>query len=85
MADNTRKYIVELFKIVSTNSILVVTNQGKLKRLYCPFLVVCKVNVPSLTKGCEYEVESVKMTLKLEEVFVIGGNAYFIWCFSIVA
>lgn len=85
MADDARKYIVELFKIVSTDSILVVTNQGRLKRLRCPFQVICKVNVPNLTMGHEYEVEAVKMTLKLEEVFVIGGKAYFIWCFSIVA
>ncbi len=32
-----RKYITELFKIVGTNSVLVVMPLGRVKRLYCPF------------------------------------------------
>jgi hypothetical protein len=79
----TRKYILELFKIVDTNSILVVMHTGKLKRLYCPFLVICKVEVPPLQKDGEYAVEAVKMTLMLEDVFIIEGRAYYVWYFWI--
>ena len=78
-----RKYIAELFKIVGTNSVLVVMPLGRVKRLYCPFWVICKVEVPPLEKGNEYQVEAVKMTLKLEDVFIIQGRAYFVWYFSI--
>ena len=85
MTEHVRKYIAELFKIVGTDSILVVQYNGKMKRLYCPFLVICKVNVPSLQIGCEYYVEAVKMTLKLEDVFIIEGKAYFVWYFEIKA
>jgi len=83
MSEEARKYIIELFKIVDTNSILVVMPAGKLKRLYCPFMVVCRVNVPPLQVGHEYTVEAVKMTLQKLDVFIIGGNAYFVWYFTI--
>jgi hypothetical protein len=73
-----RKYIAELFKIVDTNSVLVVISTGQVKRLYCPFWVICKVDVPSLQKGSEYTVEAIKMTLKLEDVFIINGRAYYV-------
>lgn len=83
MNEKNREYILELFKIVSTNSILVVNYKGKVKRLYCPFLVICKVDVPPLQKGNQYAVDAVKMTLKLEEVFIINGRAYYFWHFEI--
>ncbi len=78
-----REYISGLFKIVGTDSILVVLYTGKLKRLYCPFMVICKVDVPPLQKGSQYAVDAVKMTLKLEEVFIINGRAYYFWYFEI--
>ncbi len=83
MSEEARKYIIELFKIVGTNSVLVVMPAGNVKRFYCPFLVICKVNVSPLQKGQEYAVEAVKMTLKLEDVFIIEGLAYFVWYFTI--
>jgi hypothetical protein len=78
-----RKYIADLFKIVGTNSVLVVMPLGRVKRLYCPFWVICKVDVAPLERGHEYQVDAVKMTLKLEDVFIIDGRAYFVWYFSI--
>ena len=78
-----REYILELFKIVSTNSILVVNYKGKVKRFYCPFWVICKVDVPPLQNGQQYAVDAVKMTLKLEEVLIIEGRAYYFWYFEI--
>ena len=78
-----RKYIAELFKIVNTSSILVVLYDGKVKRLHCPFKVIAKIDVPPLEKGKEYAVEAVKMTLQLEDVFIIQGKAYFVWYFAV--
>jgi len=79
-----RKYIVELFKIVNTSSILVVLYDGKVKRLHCPFTVICIVDVPPLEVGNKYQVEAIKMTLKLQDVFIIEGKAYFVWYFKII-
>jgi hypothetical protein len=84
MTVEARQYIIDLFKIVGTNSILIISSSGQLKRLYCPFLVLSKVDVSSLRKGHKYAVNAVKMTLKLEEVFIIDGYAYYIWYFTIV-
>lgn len=84
MEDKARLYIIELFKIVDTKSILIVMQEGKVKRLYCLFRAVCLVEVPPLAMGHEYSVEAVKMTLKLEEVFIIDGKGYFAYYFKII-
>ena len=64
MTDRNREYILELYKIVSSTSILVVDHKGNLKRLYCPFRVVAIVELPpQITVGAFYMVEAVKMTL----------------------
>ena len=84
-SEEARKYILELFKTVSIDSVLVVTFKGKLIRLYCPFKVICNFNVPPLIKNEVYYVEAVKMTLMLEDVFIIEGKAYLVWYFTIKA
>ena len=84
MTEKARQYIIEMFKIVGTDSLLIITPMGRLRRLYCPFKVVCKVDVSSLIKGQEYAVNAIKMTLKLEDVFIIEGKAYHVWCFTII-
>jgi hypothetical protein len=82
---NNRQYIYELFKIVSTTSILVVDNKGNLKRVHTPFKVVAVVNSPlHIVAGEIYWVESVKMTLDLKEVYIIEGKGYFISNFRIL-
>ena len=84
MSEKERQYILDLFSIVGTDSILIIGRTGELKRLRCPFTVVCKVHTPHLEIGSPYSVSAVKMTLKLEHVFIINGRAYFIWYFAIV-
>jgi hypothetical protein len=84
MTDHARQYIIELFKIVGTNSLLIIAPTGQLRRLYCPFKVICIVDVSALRKGQECSVTAVKMTLAFEDVFIIEGRAYHVWCFSII-
>ena len=85
MTQQNREYILELFKIVSTTSILVVDREGILKRLYCPFKVVAVVELPpQIVVGASYYVDAVKMTLELQEVYIIRNRAYFIWYFKIM-
>ena len=83
MSEEARKYIIELFKIVGTNSVLVVMPAGKVRRLYCPFWVICMFDAPPLLKGQDYAVEAVKMTLQKQDVFIIEGKAYFVRYFKI--
>jgi hypothetical protein len=84
MNENARQYILELFSFVSTDSIVIFTRAGRLKRLNCPFFVISRVNTTYLRKGNQYAVEAVKMTLGLEDVYIIDGKAYYIWYFDIV-
>jgi hypothetical protein len=84
MTEKNRNYILELFKIVSTTSILVVDQNGRVKRLNCPFRVVAVENIPpSIIIGEAYMVEAVKMNLELKEVFLIRGKGYLIGNFAI--
>ena len=80
MTEKNRQYILELLKIVSPTSILVVNQTGKVKRLHCPFRVVALVRIfPDIIEGEFYLVDFVKMTLvELKEVFIIGGKGYLI-------
>jgi len=85
MKDHNREYILELFKIVSTTSILVIDRKGILKRLHCPFKVVAVVGLsPQITVGALYLVDAVKMTLELKEVYIIKGKGYYIRYFKIM-
>jgi len=84
MSELNRGYILSLFKVVSTTSILVVDSKGNLKRLHCPFNVVAIVeSPPQIVVGAFYMVDAVKMTLELKEVYIIEGKGYFIWYFQI--
>ena len=84
MTDQNREYILELYKIVSATSILVVDHKGNLKRLHCPFRVVAIVELPpQITAGAFYMVEAVKMTLDLKEIFIIESKGYYYWYFRI--
>jgi hypothetical protein len=54
MSEEARKNIAGLFKIVDSHSILVIVPAGKIKKLYCPFMVICNVDFSTLQKGKEY-------------------------------
>jgi hypothetical protein len=84
MTDQARQYIQDLFSIVGTDSILIITGSGEVRRLKCPFIEVCKIPTSNLIFCNPYSVSAVKMILRLEEVFIINGRANFIWYFAIV-
>ena len=84
MKEQNRQYILELFKIVSPTSILVVDKNGKVKRLHCPFRVLAIVDVPpEIVEDQIYKVDFLKMTLELQEVFIIQGQGYYFRNFKI--
>jgi len=85
MNERNRKYILELYKIVSPTSILVVTPTGKLKRLHCPFRVIALADFPpDILMGDFYMVDYVKMTLDLKEVYIIQAKGYYVKDFQII-
>ena len=86
MTENeARRYIGELFRIVSTTSILVVDSKGALHRLNCPFRVYAIVDVPpNIINGMQYRVEAVRMSLDLKDVFIIDSKGYHYWGFLIL-
>ncbi len=81
---DNEKYIRELFKLVKEDSILVIDIKGALRRIYCPFSVICLVTFPDISEGEKVAVDAVKMTLSVKDVYIINGKAYFIIYFKIL-
>jgi hypothetical protein len=81
--DKNEQYIKEIFKYVTTESILIIDKNGKLARLYCPFEVVVIGLLPDLKIGDIVWVEAVKMTVTLKDVYIIRSKAYYVWNFRI--
>jgi hypothetical protein len=77
--DNT-KYIEEISKYCDPFSILVIVEQGKLLRIYCPFTVLTIRSVGNYKKGDIAQVQAVKITPDLMHVYLIEGKAY-LFCF----
>ena len=73
----------ELLKWVSSDSLLVIDKSGKLRRIYCPFWVICLVDFPDITKDQVVPVDAIKLTIEIKEVYIIKGIAYYIAYFWI--
>ena len=82
--DDRKAYIQEIFRIVGTDSILVIDRVGKLRRIYCPFRVIVVIPVGEYDAGMIVMVEAVKMTLELRDVFVVERKAYYLVNFEIL-
>jgi hypothetical protein len=80
----SKDYIAELMKFCDPNSLLVIGNEGKLFRIYCPFTVLVLYPVGHLEKGDVYLVDAVKVTLELRDVFIIEDKAYYLIHFRII-
>lgn len=58
------------------NSILVINQTGKLRKLYTPFRAECRQAVENLKQGTKVHVEEVQNTHKDELLFIINGRCY---------
>ena len=77
-----KKYIRELFEVVSTTDILIVNKDNQLIRLNVPFTVLVVVDgLPGLRKGDLGSVTAIKMDLKLIDIYVVNGKAYYYFNF----
>lgn len=77
------KYLQELLKWISSDSLLVIDGSGEIRRIYCPFKVICLVNFPDIIKGQKVSVDAIKLTVEIKEVYIIKGTAYHIAYFMI--
>jgi len=63
--------------------LLVITNHGKLVRLFCPFVVRVLISTDGLKEGETHKVESVRMgDIKL--LYVIANQPYYHTFFMIL-
>jgi len=68
----------------STNSILYVDSEGVLKRLYCPFMVLAKVDIHPILAGDIVQVEAIKITPDGLDVYIINNKGYYVIYFRLV-
>lgn len=71
-----QKEIAEINKYCTPNSILIVTKNKKLVRLFCPFYVKALQDLCFIKKDEIVKVDKVKITQSLELVYVISGGNY---------
>jgi hypothetical protein len=71
-----RKYIEEIFKLCSTESILIINKWGMIERRLCPFFVIVVKEVPPLVGGAVVMVTAVRMSMELIDVYIVKNNAY---------
>jgi hypothetical protein len=76
-----KKYIRELFEVVSTTDILIVNKDNQLIRLNVPFTVLVVHEVPGLYPGEIAQVTAIKMDMKLIDIYIIGRKAYYYYNF----
>ena len=67
-----------------TNCLLIVAENGELRRLACPFQVRNVLNVPLLDWGFTYNVQAVMLSKDGKMVYYIRGNAYFYYNFVVI-
>jgi hypothetical protein len=78
------EYLKELLRWISTYDMLVIDKSGKLRRIFCPFSVICLVTFPDINQGEKVFVDAIKLTIEVKEVFIIKGTAYYMVYFSIM-
>jgi len=75
---------LEITQWFSPRSILVVNERGTLRRLNCPFTVLCLDAVGDLNEYRLYQVSSVKITEHGKIVYDIAGCLFFHSAFKII-
>ena len=78
------RYIEEIFKYCTTDSILIINRISHLERLYCPFYVEVIVDISALKKGDIKAVNAVRMSIELMDVYIIESKAYKCYNFIIL-
>ena len=75
-ANERKKYIEEIFKLCSTESILIINTWGMIERRLCPFFVIVVKEVPPLVRSTVVMVTAVRMSMELIDVYIVKNKAY---------
>ena len=78
------EYLKELLNWISSDNMLVIDKKGLLRRIYCPFQVICLVTFPEIKQGDQVSVDAIKLTIEVKEVYIIRGTPYYIIYFKII-
>ncbi len=78
------KELQEINKHCSPYSLLVVTAQGILLKIDCPFEVKVKIAIDTFKKGESLIVNAVKMDVSYTLVYTISGKSYYYYHFFIL-
>lgn len=74
---DNKKYIKELFEIVSSDSILIIDKDNQLIRLNVPFTVLVAFKVPGLSLGDIKSVTAIRMSIDLINVYIVDNKPYY--------
>ena len=81
---NIDDYLKEISKYCSIDSVLVIDKYGELRRIYCPFKVLCIKDIDRFKKGDILIVSAVKMSKNLFLVYIISNRGYYYYSFTIL-
>lgn len=80
----TKKELAELLKYSNPREIYVITHFGVLIQLFCPIKVQVLQDIGTLKKNQIVFVDEIKVTFKLETVYIINNDAYYYHHFDIL-
>lgn len=67
---------VDFNSLIDHNSILVINQKGSLRKLYCPFRVLCVESISNIQKGTWYYIDRVKEDPRTKIHYCIGDIEY---------
>lgn len=70
------KHAIPLTRDFKTDSLLVINENGKIRRIYTPFRVLANESVHQVKKGSWVYVEKISVNSKHQIVYQINGNLY---------
>ena len=76
-----KKYIRELFEVVSTQDLLIINMKNQLIRLNVPFTVLVVRSAPGLIPGEIASVTAIKMDIKLIDIYIVHKKPYYYYNF----
>ena len=77
------RIIKEIYQYCDDHSILIIDSEGQIRRIYCPFAVMCIIDVDVYKRGEYVVVTAVKIAKNLLLVYVIGQKNYYYYFFKI--
>ena len=77
------KKLLEYLAFCDPQCVIVITHDGRLLKIWCPFKVKCINPVDNIPLNSSLYVQEVRSTRQDQLVYVINGSAYFHYYFRI--